>query len=521
VPIGYRSILSVTSSAALIDRVDEIVGAWFESKSLPRPTRPGVERHADGRQLSRVDVSESSFQGRRWELKETWAAPRLGQQLDGGSAVTVLSVITTADAAWLWIDIDAPRIERTDADGAVQQESQFTGTPRVVADLIAELAPFDGRAEPYSGAMVVSASGHVRELVEVITDHSRLGSVYVSAPPAGIALEQWTSTIEQVVRGTEGMAVTYVLSPEAHRAFSQLIGAAHSFGPGSIRTYLPGAVPGEAGDAFRHRVLGNATLRAANPRRLGHVLRAAQVSRLESLRLPALLRAADYALLRAARRQPLVDLGDLRERSTRAEGDPHELASVNAELAAALERERADMAQFLELYYELEDRLRDARETTDILQLELDESEDEAEKSADLVAALRARLRKAQSWADAFAPLAPEEEVAYPDSFAELLDRLDELQHLRYVGKRAHPLALDEQPNIRPAVHKAWATRPGRASPPSTITRASRLRAPSRATSRTTLKTDPTTASTACSTTAPTRARACSRIPSWRRSVRS
>lgn len=456
-PIGYRSILSVAPSADLIDRVDVIVAAWLKSKDLPRLSVAGIERLADGRQLSRVDVDEQAFRGRRWELKETWGAPRFGTQLGGGVAVTVVSVITTAEAAWLWIDIDAPGIVRIGTDGVEQEESQFTGTPRVIADLIAELAPFDGRAEPYSGAMAVTAPAHVKELVDVVTDAARIGAVFVSAPPAAISTEAWTSTIEEIVRGTDGMAVTYVLSPEAHRAFSGLVGASHSFGAGSLRTYLPGAIPGDAGDSFRHRVLGYATIRASHPRRLGHVLRSAQIDRLETLRLPTLLRSVDYALLRASRRQPLVDLGALRERSSRAEGNADALTQVNAELTAALETERGDMVAFLEQYYELEQRVRDARETTDILQLELNEAEDEAERSTDLASALRARLRKVEAFAEADAPISPDEEIIYPDSFAELLEQLSTFEHLRYVGRRAQPLALDEQPNIRPAVHKAWA----------------------------------------------------------------
>lgn len=176
--------------------------------------------------------------------------------------------------------------------------------------------------------------------MDVVTDAARIGAVFVSAPPSAISTEAWTSTIEEIVRGTDVMAVTYVLSPEAHRAFSGLVGASHSFGAGSLRTYLPGAIPGDAGDSFWHRVLGYATIRASHPRRLGHVVRSAQIDRVETLRLPTLLLSVDYALLRASRRQPLIDLGALRERSSSAEGDADALTQVNAELTAALETER-------------------------------------------------------------------------------------------------------------------------------------------------------------------------------------
>jgi hypothetical protein len=458
-PIAYRSILQVAPSATLITEVDLLVNNWLASKQLPRLVESQILRVGD-QQISRTDVSDSRFVARRWELKEVWAAPRDRRlrQLDNGAAVTTITIVQGNAGAWLWVDTDSPRVERDLDSGLTEIESQQAGTPRLVADFIAALAPTDGKAEPYTGVLQITVPKHVDELLSILRDDTRIGAVFVSAPPADIELDTWANRLNQIIRGTEGMAAGYVLSVDALAYLNTAVGHRHQVRPGGLRTYLPGVLPHDDADAYRHRVMAPATIIGSHPRRLGFILRAAQVTRLEASRLPSELQAADYSLLRESRRQPLSDIGAFRERSVRAStaDDVSALKSLNEELVAELERQRADAMVALEETIGLIDALKDARETAEILELELEDAEGQLEDAGDAVAALRLRLRRAEAYDDANAPLVEDERTVYPDSFADLLERIKEFDFLVYVGKPAHPLQLDEHPNIRPAVHKAW-----------------------------------------------------------------
>ena len=458
-PIAYRSILQVEPSNVLVEQVDQVVNDWFESKSLPRLELAGSVRVGE-RELSRTDAGESGFIARRWELAETWPAPRLPNvtQLDRGSALTTVTVVRTENRAWLWVDTSSPRIQRELADGTFEVESQQAGTPRLIADFVDRFAPTDGKAEPYTGGLLISTNSHVDELIEVLRDDTRLGAVFVSATPATSTDDAWVDRINAIIRGTEGMAVAYVLSTSALAYFNTSVMPPHAVRSGGLRTYLPGVLLGQRTDSHRHRIMAPLTVTTGNPRRLGHILRAAQVSRLQALKLPPVLQAADYALLREFRRRPLADIDAIRERSAAA-STSHDLAklrTINEELIAEVELHRAEALEALEVAHAEMDRQKDLVEQSELLALELEEAEDERENAADLVAALRRRLIRAQHVAEAWAPVDETEKMTYPDTFTDLVDMMNAFAHIRYAGDRDHPQKLDEHPNIRPAIHKAW-----------------------------------------------------------------
>lgn len=458
-PTAYRSILQVAPSESLLEDVDGLVGSWLESKSLPRLGTPQLVR-VGSKQLARTDAISTGFRARRWELKETWDTPRDRrlEQLDGGAAVTSITVVQGATAAWVWVDIDSPRVRRLSEDGLVEIESQHAGTPRILSEILDSLAPTDGKAEMYNGALRVSNTRQLKEVLAVLTDESRIGAAFVSSPPSSESTDEWVTKVDSIIAGTEGMGVAYVVAPDLLGELNQALGFHHRVRPGGLRTFLPGAVPFDSVDAYRHRALAPATVIASHPRRLAYILRASQISRLKATRLPFLLQAADYELLRQYRLQPLANLESIRERSVEAgrSDDTAALKALNAELVAALEMQRGDAVNAVGRVIDLEDELLDEREINDLLGLELEESEDRREEATDLVRALRTRLRELEAWDAADAPLADEERVVYPDSFAELLERIIEFEFVTYVGRKANPLQLDEHPNIRPAVHKAW-----------------------------------------------------------------
>ena len=460
-PIAYRTILRVDSSSDLLRQTTEIVGAWLAEKGIPAPDQPGVRRF-DERQLAIVESHGANSVARRWELKEPWDPPqgRGVSQVPGDVAVTSITVVQSGDEAWLWIDINSPRVKRTRPDGTTLIEAQEAGTPRLVAELIAQLAPNDGLAETYTGPLVVASAKQVPQLVRALRDATRVGAVFVSSPPSQVALNKWIDTVTSITRGTQGLGSSYIVAPAALDEFNRLMARSHSVHPGMLRSYLPDAIPGDISDSFRHKVLRPTQIATFPVGRLRRILRSSQVERLASLRLPDLLQRADYDLLRRQRLQPLVDISTLQEKAlnSRARRDVDELLELNDALSARLEAQKGDALEALEQAIGLMGDIQELRDSNELLQLEVDEETSRREEADDVVSVLRKRLKLAKAFDDAFAPVADDERTVYPDSFEELVGRLPEFDCLLYVGDPADPLKLDDHPNMQPAIHKAWDT---------------------------------------------------------------
>jgi hypothetical protein len=458
-PIAYRSILRVEPSPTLIKRTGTIVAAWLAEKQIAVPGALGAKLFGD-RQLTTIEARGPASVARRWELKEPWDGPRARgvTQVTGDLGVTSVTIVSGTDEAWLWIDINSPRVTRELADGSTVVEAQEAGTPRLVAELIAELAPNDGLAETYTGPLLIATPRQADQLVDALSDTTRVGSVFVSAPPLGQSLEAWAENIKSLTRGTQGLGSSYVVAPAALLALNQRLGLAHAVRPGGLRTYLPGVVPGDRSDAYRHKALAASTLSSFPAGLTRRILRSAQIERLTALRLPALLQRADYDLLRQQRLLPLAEIRALQERAekSRNSNDVEELWALNLELSQQLDKQKEEALEALAYAVSLMDDVQDLRETIRILEFDLDETWGHQEESDDLIEVLRRRLIRAQAFDDAFAPVPEDERTKYPESFGELMSRLGEFPAIMYVGDASDPEKLDEHPNMAPAIHKAW-----------------------------------------------------------------
>ncbi|MHA7223084.1 hypothetical protein ACX80S_12280 [Arthrobacter sp. RHLT1-20] len=458
-PISYRSILSVSPSSSLIEDVDSVVAAWLESKQLVHPLQAGTSMN-EGQEVSRIDWSNSVVASRRWQLREHWDEPNwfTGDRRPERIAVTSITVVQGQDQARIWVDIDAPVLRYTNRFGEEISEAQESGTPRVMKALIAAFETNDGEAHPFSDPLVIRTSNHVQELTGVLADNQRIGSCLVSSPPQGLATDQWVGIVADMTRGIEGMATAYVVDPEQLAEFNALVGAALSIGPGSLRTFQPGAKLGLPADAFRHRVLSARKIRETPLKKIARMLRSAEVRRLAELRLPPILRDVDYGLLRSQRYQPMQTIEDLQVETATAvdERDFDRVLKLNELLSAELERQKQDALDALEQAISLMIHVDDLKETIEIMELETAEVAGRADESQDTVEALRRRLIGLKAIAEAYAPLAADEKTVYPESFDDLIDRINEFDRLSFVGDPESARALDDHPNMTVAVHKAW-----------------------------------------------------------------
>ncbi|PPH07614.1 hypothetical protein [Rathayibacter sp. AY1H3] len=362
-PVGYRSILSTETSIEHRDRIEAIVAEWFAEKGFEDLPKQGSARVDD----STVEVSAVEGRGiaaRRWRLSETWEPPRwYAGATTSRLALIDVTIVETMNRTWVWVDIEPPPLTLTDSRGETRVEPQQTGTPRFVSRLIDAVPLMDGQAEPWADLQVIASSSHVEQLTDIIRDGSRIGAVYVSVPPEGVPVDRWSDDLSRIIRGTQGLAVGYVVAAAVADELSAQLGRFHRVPAGAMRTFLPGAEPGSPADGFRHRILQARSLADSDRRRLNRVIRNAQIAAIARTPLPRVLREADYELLRASRTTPYQELErrfaeatiatatgefdrafveDLFEQYSRAQQQAEEAAHRQLELGDALDFARAE-----------------------------------------------------------------------------------------------------------------------------------------------------------------------------------
>ncbi|PPH16141.1 hypothetical protein [Rathayibacter sp. AY1F8] len=458
-PVGYRSILSTETSIEHRDRIEAIVAEWFAEKGFEDLPKQGSARVDD----STVEVSAVEGRGiaaRRWRLSETWEPPRwYAGATTSRLALIDVTIVETMNRTWVWVDIEPPSLTLTDSRGETRVEPQQTGTPRFVSRLIDAVPLMDGQAEPWADLQVIASSSHVEQLTDIIRDGSRIGAVYVSVPPEGVPVDRWSDDLSRIIRGTQGLAVGYVVAGAVADELSAQLGRFHRVPAGAMRTFLPGAEPGSPEDGFRHRILQARSLADSDRRRLNRVIRNAQIAAIARTPLPRVLREADYELLRASRTTPYQELErrfaeatiptatgefdrafveDLFEQYSRAQQQAEEAAHRQLELGDALDFARAERDELVQQNDDLYDRLIETRD-----------------RESRLSRRLFSVYPKDAAAAIAEAGSAPE--IEYPATFAELLDRMQSLDGLLFLGDRDETRELDAQSALGvAAVKKAW-----------------------------------------------------------------
>ncbi|MEV3923870.1 hypothetical protein [Actinomadura coerulea] len=131
------------------------------------------------------------------------------------------------------------------------------------------------------------------------------------------------------------------------------------------------------------------------------------------------------------------------------------------EAAEALSKEVGRIKDNLDAALELvaeaeqtEQRLAQRNEELAALSIEFDAVNQRAEYLEDRVRALERRLVRAGRASDA--TVQPDEQTILPTSFAEVVDRTEELTRIEFTGDIDHPLDLDTMPSASSWAQTAW-----------------------------------------------------------------
>lgn len=346
----------------------------------------------------------------------------------GVTWVSTLAVTRDRQTDQTWISLNVEPAVSGDKPPPV------AAPPKLVRLLLAAMDAYDGEAELRDRPMVVNAA-RVDDLLDVVCADGRRLPVVVAAAPADVSFERWRGVVDELVRYLPGLASTHLLDPVAVTAFNEGIGSTHRIGPGAVRTYLAGVDPAVTEDAVRHRVLSRRRIEA-EPARAARVLAV----------LPRQLAAA--ALPSVAARSLTLATHDVRR--TPPEHDDQMVAlrdevKLLTELLAAADGTEQHLRAIV------------ARQQEEILELaaDLELSRADLERREATVRTLRQRLVEAKLFEQAYTPA--EEPQPLPTSFAELLDRIGQLDpYVIFTGDAGICLDLDEQLQSSAWAQAAW-----------------------------------------------------------------
>lgn len=463
--LGYRTILTADPTE---QNLTDLIGAFAKwvtgKKGFSELPQSNSITNSSGATITGVTFvsADGEISAKRWTLVEDWEPPVWYKNPETPrTGVTNVTLALADGRLWLWVDVEPPTLVYPTRNGRLVEEVQLSGRPTFVRDILDTINMHDGAAEPISEFQIIANQSHVEELARILSDGERIGAVLVTAAPNDADVAEWADRSTKRVGQIQGMGIGYALTPEARAIFNRTYGeAGHWVSPGAMRTFLPGADLTDRQDAFNHKLLHSSTLEESSEKRIQRILRNAQLKRLAAIRIPDALREVDYELLRRERLQPFAILHEQQDGSTDAASEDE---AVWRELA---EQAESQVVKTLDENRQLRERASLAEGLLDLVQAESDEnyealngSRREVAKLQNQVAYLQRKLTElgGEGAEAAWSFEDDDTQDAYPETFAQLLDRVKTLSGVRFTGDIEEVLELDEHTTLgAAAVMKAW-----------------------------------------------------------------
>ncbi len=431
-PRGYRMVVSTESdyvdTCAIAER-KLIEWLKFTKRYDPSGLDEGRTEIAAHATLDRDSESGRKGAYSRWRMRETPSATSGTWQ----STLVVRSGLPE-DEGRTWVQVD---IEHQPANtGEFPKPAK---TPGIARSLLDALEARDGQADVTTTPAFIEDDGDVNDLLEELCDANRRMPVVIATVPYGKDPDDWSRrVVEPLFRNLHGLAVLYVLMPAAQVKFNTELEFHPVFG-GGVRTYVPGLDPAWKPDAQRHPVMSRRTIEAGTHR--AAAILAALPQRLASRHaLPAALLSVPRQRTRLRPSSDGADIAQLR----------NDNAALTSLLNEAEQAEAVRVNEINDLYAELAQ----AERGSDDLRGQNEELYDKFQESQRLIRFLRERLEAAGDFATAYGA-ADTPSITYPETFADLLDRLEELPFIAFTGNPKTTQKLDSQ-SVDNWLNVAW-----------------------------------------------------------------
>lgn len=418
-PRNYRMVVSTEHDFVTVSaEADRQLHHWlavmkrYDASALDE----GRNEIAEGVTLDHDAAAGRHGSYSRWRLRET------RNETDGTwQSTLVVRSGSRKDARRTWLQVD---IEHQPAPGRPYIRANTPGIAKLLLDA---LPTQDGLADVGKVPKFIEPDD-IEEVIEELCDQERRLPIVVASVPYGQDVEAWTEgVVEPVFRHLPGLAVMYVLRPEAQLAFNTALDFHPVFG-GGIRTYLPGVDPAWQPDAQRHPVMSRTTLEA-NFNRAAAILASLPQRLALSHPLPEPLDtlpvqrtrprpAADGTSLEGLRKELRTAEGLLKDAEQQEESRVEEIREFRRRLKQAEDRDFEQIVENDQLYGNLQDAQRKSR----FLQKQLEEA-----------------------GLHALAHTPAHKPADQPGTFSEILNRMDEFPRLQFTGNLKKTKELDAQ----------------------------------------------------------------------------
>ncbi|MBV2151755.1 hypothetical protein [Kitasatospora sp. SUK 42] len=280
----YRmTVATALPHAEAVALADEQLASWLKHEGCEEPP-PAVRGPTGSAPDARPPDAERLRLGERVLLDRDrgplriahgvgrYDRRRLRRPAPHGTHQLTLTVATGAEGP-TWFRLEA----ESHSTGSGVRTPCRVPVPELARTLLPLLDATDGPAAVHPAPRVITA-GEVDALIDELCDPERRLPTVVASVPVNLPLDRW---VEDVVRPLcqqlPGLASAYVLDPGARTGFNVAL-EYHTVYGGAVRTYLPEVDPASRQDATRHPVLARgrieqdlrraAGLLAREPRRL-------------------------------------------------------------------------------------------------------------------------------------------------------------------------------------------------------------------------------------------------------------
>lgn len=444
--IGYRLLASTTT----IDAEQKIIGIlenWFRSKHFD--DLPPADSRVENRKNQTIQHQQRSLEDGtkafRWLFKEQWdKAPWQEDGLDQ-TATTRITITSKKETTWFLADVHPPMEQ-----GRYGDRPRDTATPFFVQNILNAVDLYDGQTLLSSRPTLARTAEELDVVLNAIQDEERRGMVLVTTPPVGQPPELWQEKLHEILRGVQGLTSIHMVSTEKVGAFNAWTGDSHSLLPGSIRTYKTGVDFDNRLDGYVHRIMLKHRIFHENPKKLNRIIRRSLITELASAELPAPIRNADIAFRKVVRLYQTSS-----EAGQTAEVD--DLHRENQELNQLLDASDQENNELRNRIEDIEKRLKELMLDNDLLSLEMSSTRDEVDRLNSDKRLLQRKLWNSGDetvYSDLTPPL---EDIVPPQTFAELLERIEEMPGVLYCGDHEITKELDEFPDLGVSVvQKTW-----------------------------------------------------------------
>lgn len=380
------------------------------------------------------------------------------------------------------------------------ENGAFVRVPRLARYLMKVLPLRDSTLE-FTGSHQFFHAADVDRLIQMLEDEARQGLMFVAGTDdaSKIPVSAFAQKVGQWAAEVYGLAQVIVLDPDATRELESRVGRRFWAPPWTIRTYQPGVQFVDGMDSRRHRILGTERLGTKSDTAIKHLLG-------EVARQQAALRPENSSVVRARRRleryenrrlvevltqsPPAVEatpaakdrIADMTPTPSHGSGANSEgeqqlsivrqvlgLKSITEEALTSL-RERWSQASTRDAVLalqkrvdELQDRAEELEDTNRELFSALEDSQMETEMvRLDLdnkdarIRWLTDRLKGHNDYEVEYLSAPAEFQDSRPSTFAELLQRVQEMDEIEFTGDTSEVERLNQIDTNDAALRTAW-----------------------------------------------------------------